>query len=73
MLGHISKKSTYSRENNFSMLPRYTGKFKVKKILEGSLDLILPPSPFVKIQIMGRKVCKTLLGVFNKIWKQKVC
>ena len=76
MLGHISKKSTYSRENNFSMLPRYTGKFKVEKILEGSLDLILPPSPFVKIQIMGRKVSlrckgKALLGIVNKLLKTK--
>ena len=46
---------------------------KVKKILEGSLDSIPSPSPSVKIQIMGGKVCsrwkgKTLLG-----WKQKVC
>ena len=30
---------------------------KVEKILEGSLDLILSPSPSVKIQIMGGKVC----------------
>jgi hypothetical protein len=31
--------------------------FKVEKILKGSLDLIPPPSPSVKIQIMGGKVC----------------
>ena len=29
--------------------------FKVEKILKGSLDLI--PSPFMKIQVMGGKVC----------------
>ena len=52
----------------------FTG--KVEKILKGSLYLI--PSPSVKIQIMGGNVClrckgKTLLGVANKILKQKVC
>ena len=41
---------------------------KVKKILKGSPDLIPSPSPSLKIQIMGGKVClkckgKTLLGV----------
>ena len=49
---------------------------KVEKILKGSLDLIPSPSPSVKIQIMGRKVCfrckgKTLLGVVNKLLKTK--
>ena len=48
---------------------------KVEKILKASLDLI--PSPSVKIQIMGGKVClrcksKTLLGVVNKLLKTKV-
>ena len=47
---------------------------KVEKILKGSLDSI--PSPSVKIQIMGGKVClkckgKTLLGVVNKLLKTK--
>ena len=47
---------------------------KVEKILKGSLDLI--PSPSVKIQIMGGKVClrckgKTLLGGVNKLLKTK--
>ena len=42
---------------------------KVEKILKGSLDLI--PSPSVKIQIMGGKVClrckgKTLLALSKK-------
>jgi hypothetical protein len=45
---------------------------KVEKILKGSLDSIPTPSPSVKIQIMGGKVClrfkgKTLLGVVNKL------
>ena len=31
-------------------------KGKVEKILKGGLDLILSPSPSVKIQIMGGKV-----------------
>ena len=48
--------------------------FKVEKILKGSLDSI--PSPSVKIQIMGGKVClrskgKTLLGIVNKLLKAK--
>ena len=47
---------------------------KVEKILKGSLDSI--PSPSVKIQIMGGKVClrskgKTLLGIVNKLLKKK--
>ena len=47
---------------------------KVEKILKGALDLI--PSPSVKIQIMGGKVClrckgKTLLGVVKKRLKIK--
>ena len=49
---------------------------KVKKILKGSLNLISSPSPSLKIQIMGGKVClrckdKTLLGVVNKHLKTK--
>ena len=40
---------------------------KVERILKGSLDLIPSPSPSVKIQLIGRKVClrckgKTLLA-----------
>ena len=46
---------------------------KVEKILKGSLDLISSPSPSVKIQIMGGKVClrfkgKILLSVVNKLF-----
>ena len=49
---------------------------KVGKILKGSLDLIPSPSPSVKIQIMGEKVClrykgKTLLGIVNNLLKTK--
>ena len=49
---------------------------KVEKILKESLDLIPSPSPSVKIQIMGGKIClrckgKTLLGVVNKLLKTK--
>ena len=45
---------------------------QVEKILKGSLDSILSPSPSMKTQIMGRKICwrckgETLLGVVNKL------
>ena len=48
-------------------------KYKVGKILKGSLDSIPSPSPSMKNQIMGGKVClrrrgKTLLGVVNKFY-----
>ena len=48
-------------------------KFKVEMILKGRMDSIPLPSPSVKIQIMGKKVClrpkgKTLLGVVNKLF-----
>ena len=44
---------------------------KVEKILKSSLDSISSPSPAVKIQIIGGKVClgregKTLLGIVHK-------
>ena len=46
---------------------------KVEKILKGSLDSILSPSPSVKIQIIVGKIClrckgETLLGVVNKLF-----
>ena len=52
-----------ARDHNFSLI------FKVEKILKGILDSI--PSPSVKVQIMGGKVClrckgKTLPGVVNR-------
>jgi hypothetical protein len=50
---------------------------KVQIFLKGNLDLIPSPSPSVKIQIMGGKVClrckgKPVLGVVNKLLKTKV-
>ena len=49
---------------------------KVEKILEGILDSISSPSPLVKIQFMGGKVClkckgKTLMSDVNKLLKTK--
>ena len=49
---------------------------KVEKILKGSLVSIPSPSPSVKSQFMGGKVClrckgKTLLVVVNKLLKTK--
>ena len=45
-------------------------------IQEDSLDMIPSPSPSVKIQIIGGKVClrckgKTLLGLVNKLLETK--
>ena len=50
---------------------------KVGKILKGSLDPIQSPSPLVKVQIMGGKIClkckcKTLLSVVNKLLKKSL-
>ena len=49
---------------------------KVENILKGILDFIPSPSPSVKIQIMGGKVClrckgKTLLYIVNQLLKTK--
>ena len=49
-------------------------KGKVEFFLKGSMNLIPSPSPSVKIQVMGGKVClrckgKTLLGIVNKLFK----
>ena len=49
---------------------------KVEKLLKDSLESIPSPSPSVKIQIVGGKVCfrcksKTLLGIVNKLLKTK--
>ena len=51
---------------------------KVEKILKGKLDSILSPSPSVKVQIMGGKVClrgkgKLLPGIVNKLLYSNVC
>jgi hypothetical protein len=50
--------------------------FIVEKIFKGSLDSIPSPSPSVKVQLMGGKVClrctgKTFLGIVNKVLKTK--
>ena len=57
--------------NKIEILKIFLQKYKVEKILKGSLDSISSPSSSVKIQIMGEKVClrfkgKTLLGIVNK-------
>ena len=49
---------------------------RIEKILKGSLDSIPSPSPLVKIQIIGGKIClrckdETLLGVVNILLKTK--
>ena len=49
---------------------------KVEKTLKGSLDLISPPLPSVKIQIIGRKVYlrrkqKHFWALSTNFWKQK--
>jgi hypothetical protein len=40
----------------------YSQKSKVEKILIGGLDLIPSPSPSMKIQIMGGKICLRCKG-----------
>jgi len=58
---------------DFTIFPsRVSLRCKVEKIFKGSLDSIPSPSPSVKIQIMGNKIClrckgKTLLGIVNKL------
>ena len=50
-------------ENSTSLLTKKPIGFgKVEKIFKGSLDLIPSPSPSVKIQIMGGKVCLRFKG-----------
>ena len=60
---------TVSPIENLILIGKYLY-IKVEKILKGSLDSI--PSPSVKIQIIGGKVClrckgKTFLGIVNKL------
>ena len=87
LISSIHNSKNNSQLISFLLLPLYPYHFKVpqvqvsemfngkvEKILKGSLDSI--PSPSVKIQIMGGKVCfrcegKTLLGVVNKLLKTK--
>ena len=68
---------------NFKFCPKLTisildpiKSIKAEKILKGMLNSIPSPSPSVKIQIMGGKVClrckgKALLGDVNKLFKTK--
>ena len=46
---------------------------KVENILKGSLDSIPSPSPSVKIQIMGGKVCLRCLrqDIAGRFWKKR--
>ena len=66
---------TSNRSKNVRKVPRqFCLFFKVENILKGRLDTIPSPSPSVKIQIMGSKLClrckgKTLLGVVNILLK----
>ena len=41
---------------------------RVEKVLEDSLDSISPSSPWVKIQIMGGKVCLRCKGKLSRQW-----
>ena len=69
----IQKKKFGKKDCNFK--PSYFP-IKVEKILKGNLDSILSPSPSMKIQVMGGKICfrykgETLMGVVNKLLKTK--
>ena len=71
-----SKVMRVGRDTSFDSFIQNISKNQNKKYLKGSLDLIPSPSPSVKIQIMGGKVClrckgKTLLGFVNKLLKTK--
>ena len=60
------------QKRNFLFKSNSKSTLKVEEILKGGLDLTPSPTPSVKIQIMGRKVClrckgKTLLGFVNKL------
>ena len=72
----MEPKSFWNRNHDcHTFLPDFFS-IKVEKILKGSLESIPSPSPSVKIQIMGEKVClrckgKTLLGIVNKLLKTK--
>ena len=72
---YLSRRSEFfhvNSENSTSLLTKKPIGFgKVEKIFKGSLDSIPSPSPLMKIQIMGGKVClrckgKTLPGVVFK-------
>ena len=69
---HLPRKGA-TRFYKFGRFDQNQTVIKVEKISKGSLDSIPSPSPSVKIQIMGGKVClrckgKTLLGDVNKLF-----
>ena len=71
----VSIQKIFFGKKDFNFKPFYF-LIKVEKILKGTLDSILSPSPSVKIQIMGGKICfrckgETLMGVVNKLLKTK--
>ena len=75
-LAKLSQRSWLSSDQEMMVTKLYIPSNKVENILKGSLDSIPSPSPSMKIQIMGGKVCfrckgKTLLGVVNKLLKTK--
>ena len=77
-LAKLSQRSWLSSDQEMMVTKLYIPSNKVENILKGSLDLIPSPSPSMKIQIMGGKVCfrckgKTLLDVVNKLLFSKAC
>ena len=72
-----SQKTSKLPLNLFTFREKSTLFRKVVKILNGSLDMIPSPSPSVKKQIMGGKVClrckktKHCWGIVNKLLKTK--
>ena len=70
---HVFPFYSIDREGNLNYMH---GQCKVENKLKDSLNSIPSPSPSVKIQSMGGKVClrwkgKTLLGIVNKVSKTK--
>ena len=64
--------STISEKTKKIVKSKHVNNNKVEKIYKDSLDSIPSPSPSLKIQIIGGKVClrckgKTLLGDVNKL------
>ena len=59
-MGHLASKRNGGSDLSLNTTRRgqtlFEVLFKVEKILEDSLDLILSPSPAVKIQVIGGKV-----------------
>ena len=67
----LSTRTQRKQSTRLDWNPFWIFTIKVENILKGSLDSIPSPSPSMKIQITGGKVClrckgKTLLGNVNK-------